>query len=257
MNKTIGWAFLSFLMATPPAYSQSTIHFYSYDNTLFEKYSVKMAMKGGEDPWVQDVVEKYLKNLISKKIVNERFDSIPLSQVAKDLLPKPKDKLWVFVGDTNGSETTLLGVSHAVTYQVGDGISFDADPKPLMEKCHKNPGFLNYANRDEESQWADFELYEVVFVSVPAGTPQALSPKPTTISEKLYRPLLDKINNRLEATGVKEKNVSMEMTFQALGEKYLVVNIHQEFDFAREIYQVTKKGFRLVYRNALNTAESD
>ena len=77
------------------------------------------------------------------------------------------------------------------------------------------------------------------------------------MKESSYQSLLAKVKRRLDKEKAEDPSVNMEMAIQALGETYLVVLVLQPWDYDREVYRVTPKGFELVYRNNVNTAASD
>jgi hypothetical protein len=255
------WSLIPLFFLPCLSYSQTPSHFYSYGDAVFERNWTKMALLGREDPWIQKIIKNDWIDLTkSKQIIhraeNGLLDPIPPPVAARILFPKPDEKLWTFVDSPKLGKTVFLGTTHAESYLIGEGsegyeVSFKIDPKPLKNKSLSVPEFSNYED------WGDWESWEMVFISVPKGTKRSLLPKATHLSTATVQPLLDKIDQRFKDSGVKDADVKVEMALQALGQKYLVVQVTQPWNFTREIYQLSKKGFILVYRNSMNTAETD
>ena len=148
------WAFVFFplfgLFAWTSCLAQPAVRFYAYEGALFVKELPKMALKGTEDPWVQDVIKKYSDEMHSnKKVADDEPDpSLPMTLAAKVLIPKPKEKLWVFANSGEPGKAKLLGTTHPRSYQLdedGDDyeITFDADPKPLLKVSRNFPDTRN------------------------------------------------------------------------------------------------------------------
>jgi hypothetical protein len=253
-----------FLILTKAVLAGTDIHFYTYNSGRVEKFSTPMNLKGNEDPWSLKVIDEFVyENSRGGASDDELVMPIAVTRTAaKELIPKPDETLYSFVYSETNSKTVMLGATKPKSFSWGTGdsfgITFRVDSAPLRAKSSELKEFSDYLEgRDKESQWLDWEFWELVFVSVPAATKKSLLPKPIVVPTTKSDPLVARIKKRLKRAGVEGGYVGVEVTFQALGEKYLVVHIRHDWDNGREIYQMTPNGFRLVHRNSINNAEED
>lgn len=217
--------FIFFVFFMPSIFcGQENPSFYAYQFARFQNISANWPYDRQYQVFntnIDDLIQKYgdVLGKDGKKWFKGEL-KIPIGEVEKNIVPKPKEKLWVFLN------SKLIGITHPKKYFIdalGDGSTLEVVFK--IDESFKN-------NKRES-----INMSQAIFVSVPTNFDKKDLPTESKSISSTKKEVQKFLNKKSNASDVK-----IEQIFCVKNQNYVVIKSSTDGGEKLEIYEIGKKG---------------